>query len=124
MKLVGFTVYGRCASKSNGRKVTKYAGIIKSDAARQFCYDFEIQTPAVDMIFDDVMLVCKIYYYHLKNDLDESLVMDCLEKAKIIKNDRQIKAKYVEHGLDRKNPRVVIALRTLSDKEDFKWRVE
>ena len=124
MELIAFTVYGKCASKANGRIKTRYAGIIKSDKARQFCKDFAMQAPLAEMIFDDVMLVCKIYYYHLKNDLDEALVMDCLEKAKIIKNDRQIKAKYVEHGLDRENPRVVIALRTLSDKENFKWRVE
>ena len=125
MKLISFTVLGKCASKANGRKITRYAGIIKSDAARAFADEFKYQAPRVEeWITDDVMLVCKIYYSSLRNDLDESLVMDGLEKAKIIKNDKQIKFKIIEHGLDRDNPRVVIALRSLSDKNDCPWREE
>jgi Holliday junction resolvase RusA-like endonuclease len=57
---------------------------------------------------------CRIFYASRRPDLDESLIMDALQAALVIGNDRQIKAKVVLWGLDRKNPRSEIKLACLS----------
>ena len=53
------------------------------------------------------MLFCHIYYASYRPDLDESLIMDCLEGV-AYKNDRQIKAKVILHGVDKSRPRIQV----------------
>ena len=55
------------------------------------------------------MLFCHIYYASRRPDLDESLIMDLLQDV-AYKNDRQVKAKIILHGLDKDNPRAEIRL--------------
>lgn len=59
-----------------------------------------------ETIDDDVSITCTIYYPTRRNDLDPSLFFDCLQKAEVIKNDRQLKEQHLYHGLDKENPRV------------------
>ena len=57
-----------------------------------------------------LVMYCTIFYSNERKDLDESLVMDCLEKSKIIRNDRLIREKHVNHFIDKQNPRAEIYL--------------
>ena len=50
-----------------------------------------------------------IYYKNRRPDLDESVILDCLE-GYAYKNDRQVKEKHIYHGLDKKNPRAEITV--------------
>lgn len=54
----------------------------------------------------DVALEATIYYASRRPDLDESLLMDILQKAGVYTNDRLIKEKHIFWGLDKDNPRV------------------
>jgi Holliday junction resolvase RusA-like endonuclease len=84
--------------------------VIKSDKARGYEKTFASQCRVLDeLIEDDVLLWCKIWYASRRPDLDESLIMDLLQ-GRAIKNDRQIKAKVVLHALDKENPRAEIRL--------------
>ena len=75
---------------------------------------FALQAPKIDQpILDDVLMWCRIHYASRRPDLDESLIMDALQAALIIGNDRQIKAKVVLWALDRENPRSEIKLACL-----------
>jgi Holliday junction resolvase RusA-like endonuclease len=109
-------VEGETASKSNARQMVKIGRRlvpIKSKKALAYKDCFERMAPAIDPLIDgDVLLFCHIFYATRRPDLDESLIMDCLE-GKAYKNDRQIKAKIILHGLDRKSPRAEIKIARL-----------
>jgi len=100
-------VEGETASKSNARQMVRIGRRlipIKSKKALAYKDCFERLAPTINPLIDgDVLLFCHIFYATRRPDLDESLIMDCLE-GKAYKNDRQIKAKIIIHGLDRKSP--------------------
>jgi Holliday junction resolvase RusA-like endonuclease len=106
-------VPGETASKSNARQMVRIGRRlvpIKSKKALAYKDCFERLAPTIDPLMDgDVLLFCHIFYATRRPDLDESLIMDCLE-GKAYTNDRQIKAKIILHGLDRKSPRTEIKI--------------
>ena len=106
-------VPGETASKSNARQLVRIGRRfvpIKSKKALAYKDCFERLAPTIDPLMDgDVLLFCHIFYATRRPDLDESLIMDCLE-GRAYKNDRQIKAKIILHGLDRESPRAEIKI--------------
>ena len=114
------TILGEPASKSNSRQIVRMGGkprLIKSKKALAYARQFHLQAPRMPLrepILGDVLMWCRIHYATRRPDLDESLIMDALQAAEIIGNDRQIKAKVVLWALDRENPRSEIKLACLS----------
>ena len=114
------TILGEPASKSNQRQIVRMGGrprLIKSKKALAYARQFHLQAPRMPLrepILGDVLMWCRIHYATRRPDLDESLIMDALQAAEIIGNDRQIKAKVVLWALDRENPRSEIKLACLS----------
>ena len=114
------TIMGEPASKSNQRQIGRMGGrprLIKSKKALNYARQFHLQAPRMplrDPILDDVLMWCRIHYATRRPDLDESLIMDALQAAEIIGNDRQIKAKVMLWALDRDSPRAEIKLACLS----------
>ena len=106
-----FTIHGEPASKANSRKIVlfgKRPALIKSEKARKYVKQFEAQCEVLDDLFvGDVGVEMTIYYCTRRPDLDESVILDCMETY-IYKNDRQVKEKIIRHGLDKENPRAVI----------------
>ena len=106
-----FTINGEPASKANSRKIVlfgKRPALIKSEKARKYVKQFEAQCEVLDDLFvGDVGVEMTIYYCTRRPDLDESVILDCMETY-IYKNDRQVKEKIIRHGLDKENPRAVI----------------
>lgn len=122
MNEMKFVVLGEPASKSNSRTLVCRKGgkprNIKSKKALSYVDNFILQVKSMNLpkIHEgDIIFKCWIYYASYKPDLDESLIMDCLQKSGVIRNDRQIKEKHIYHGIDRKNPHVVIILQKLID---------
>lgn len=58
----------------------------------------------------DLIVVATLLYPSNRQDLDASLVFDCLQRAGVIKNDRQLREQHLYHALDKINPRVELAL--------------
>jgi Holliday junction resolvase RusA-like endonuclease len=56
----------------------------------------------------DVTMVATIYYKTRAFDLDDSMLCDVLEKAGVIKNDRQIVEKHLTKRFDKNNPRIEV----------------
>ena len=112
---VTFTVYGEPASKANSRKMVLIKGrpaLIKSAKARGYVTMFESQCPVMEVpTTDDVVVEMMIYYASRRPDLDESLILDCMQ-GRIYKNDRQVKQKFIYWGLDKEEPRSIIRLRS------------
>tara|TARA_R110002020_G_scaffold62344_2_gene166973 strand:- start:3058 stop:3435 length:378 start_codon:yes stop_codon:yes gene_type:complete len=114
-------IYGEPASKANSRQIVMFGkrpAIIKSKKARDYVKHFEKQCPTLDtLVTDNLVVEITIYYASRRPDLDESVILDCMQGF-IYKNDRQVKKKIINWGLDKDNPRSEIKVSLLgSDKE-------
>lgn len=113
---VKFVVKGEPASKSNSRRLVTNRGkprFIKSAKALAYVEAFALQCPRLDDPFtDDVSVTLTIHYATRRPDLDESVILDCMQGL-IYKNDRQVKEKHVFWGLDREDPRAEITVSVL-----------
>ena len=109
-------ILGEAASKANSRKLVTVGGrplFIKSDKARRYLADFIKQCPVLDPMFlDDVCVEITMYYASRRPDLDESVVLDAMQ-GRVYANDRQVRKKCIEWGLDPDNPRVHIRVTPL-----------
>ena len=114
------SILGEPASKANSRRFVTIGGkprFIKSKKALDYTKNFKSQCPTRKELFEeDVFVAIKIYYASRRPDLDESLILDLLQ-GKVFKNDRSIKSKYVEHGLDKEHPHSVIVISSLGNKD-------
>ena len=103
-----FTIEGEPASKSNSRKIVNFGkrmALIKSQKARDYEKIFANQCPVLENLIEkDVTVELIIYYASRRPDLDESVILDCMQ-GKIYLNDRQVKQKHIYWGLDRNRPR-------------------
>jgi len=117
---ITFTALGEPASKANSRKMVTIRGrpaLIKSQKARDYVKQFELQCPQLEVpTTEDVQVEMMIYYASRRPDLDESLILDCMQ-CRIHKNDRQVKQKFIYWGLDRENPRTIIRVRSCDVKD-------
>ena len=124
--LFKMTITGEPCSKANSRQLipNKKTGkhiSIKSNDGRNYVKSFLAQVQKrrwtngggglpIKPINCKLVMYCTSFYASERKDLDESLVMDCLEKSKIIRNDRLIREKHVHHFIDKFNPRSEIYL--------------
>lgn len=88
--------------------------VIKSQKALDYVRGFDEQCPTMDeLIEEDVAVDITIFYASRRPDLDESLILDCLQ-GKVYKNDRSVKEKHIYWGgVDKENPRAEISVRYL-----------
>lgn len=116
---VTFTVLGEPASKANSRKIVTFGGrpaIIKSAKARSYADAFRLQCAAQvkTMIEGDVKVEAVIYYSSRRPDLDESVILDCMQGI-VYQNDRQVKIKHIYWSLDKNNPRSIIKVSSIEE---------
>ena len=110
-KKINFIIDGEPASKANSRKIVNFGkrmGVIKSQKARDYEKIFASQCPQLENLIEtDIKVELIIYYASRRPDLDESVVLDCMQ-GKIYVNDRQVKQKHIFWGIDREQPRTHI----------------
>lgn len=108
------TVYGSLVSKANSRRITRSGLVIKSKAAIDFTNSAIIQLQALrkgrSPIESNVGMDITIYYSSRRPDLSPELFFDCLEKAGVLANDRQIFQYTATKMLDKDNPRVEFSI--------------
>ena len=114
--LADFVIFGEPASKANSRRLVTIRGrpaSIKSQKALNYVAAFALQVKNLaEQITEDVEVEIKIYYASRRPDLDESVILDCMQ-GPIYANDRQVKRKVISWGLDKTNPRAEIKVRLL-----------
>lgn len=142
---IEFTILGEPASKANSREIvsrkarSKRTGemvtrpmSIKSDKARAFEESMLKQIPpkARVRLEGPVRISIRIWYASERPDLDESVILDCLQDVYVTKktkhgpvrelaqrgvyrNDRQVRMKVIVHAIDRANPRAHIIVEPL-----------
>jgi hypothetical protein len=107
------TIIGEAVSKENSRRLVSNPKTgklipIKSKKALAFVKAFEQQCPVLDPLLEgDLTIAMEIFYGSRRPDLDESLILDCMQ-GKIYLNDRQVKERHTYWGLDRKEPKITI----------------
>lgn len=121
MTTIFFIIHGEPASKANSRKLVTIKGrpaFIKSEKARKYVKQFEEQCPQMgdSMFLDDVEVEMTVFYASRRPDLDESVILDCMQGF-IYKNDRQVKRKIITWALDKENPRSEITVRLMEQSE-------
>lgn len=108
---IEFVILGEPASKANSRKLVRFGNrpaIIKSQKARDYVNAFKLQCPKLtELMQGDLSVTMTIYYASRRPDLDESVILDCMQEL-IYENDRQVKEKHIYWGLDKDNPRAEI----------------
>ncbi len=119
MTTVNLTILGEPASKANSRQLVTIRGrpaFIKSKKAREYVKIFDGQCPTLKTLLqDDVAVIITIYYKSRRPDLDESVILDCMQ-GKIYGNDRQVKEKHLFWALDRESPRSTIIVMSQDDR--------
>jgi hypothetical protein len=134
---VAFTIRGELASKANSRELVtigpkdKRRTIFrKSDKALGFAHAAALQIPASARVRMEgkVRMYARIFYTVERPDLDESLLLDILQdhvakdkatgvrylvQAGVYRNDRQVRRRFVFHGIDRDNPRCEVLVETI-----------
>ena len=114
------TVMLEAVSKANSRRLVWVAGkprLLLSKGAEHYSKMFNRKIHVTNsskaaMFIGDVEVRMKLYYATRRKDLDESLALDCLQGIAYV-NDRQVKRKLIEWGLDKLNPRCEIEVREI-----------
>lgn len=118
-------LHGQLYSKSNSRQFIpgKKGGrprIIKSAKAIKCKKDMVIQLKAQwgnkAPIPEPVHLRCKVYYQNRKSDLDISLLMDALQDAGVVENDRHIWSYHATKDIDRDNPHIEVDVMPMEEE--------
>lgn len=125
---IHFKIAGQCYSLKNSRDIfpiKAQQGVkcpychhplrmitVPNQKAKQFDKRFhqQLPEPAKQNLVTAVRADIEIFYPSNLSDLDEALVLDCMQRHGVIENDRQIVAKYVEKRIDPLNPRVEVTV--------------
>jgi Holliday junction resolvase RusA-like endonuclease len=141
MSAITFTIHGQPASKANSRQIVTIGGrpqVIKSKEARFYEEQALRQIPPKARVRMEgpVRVTLRIFYASERPDLDESVVLDCLQdryksvpipgsEAKkreliqhgVYRNDRQVREKHVFHGIDKLMPRTEVVVEPLQAQQ-------
>ncbi len=107
------TILGNTPSKSNCYIIVKrgnFASLAKKPALKKYEDSFFMQVGRyrgadINEFFE---FEIDVYYPSNRSDLDNSLkvVLDCLQKAKVIRNDNKCTQIFARKFLDKTNPRI------------------
>ncbi len=112
-----------CSMKNRRRMVRnkqtgKMIPLLSEEAAR-YMQDFCRQVPSeyrnlrLGSLTGPLRLICTVYYQSRRSDLDVALLLDCLQTAEVIANDRFVIEQHLYAEVDAKNPRCEITLEEL-----------
>jgi Holliday junction resolvase RusA-like endonuclease len=117
LRKTSLIIFGEPASKANSRMLVHFGGkpaFIKSPKALAYESSAlrQLKSQLKNHIAYDEPVVVRMYIYYRtqRPDLDESLVLDILQKAEAYKNDRLVREKHIYHGIDKLNPRTEIEI--------------
>lgn len=121
-KVVDMVILGQPPRKSNSRILTTNTGkprFIKSKRALDYVDSFLLQTKQfysgepLGSLEQSLRADFVIFYETRRSDLSAELILDCLEKAGIIKNDRYIREVHLYGFIDKGSPRTHIKIYTI-----------
>lgn len=106
-------IHGVCPSKSNCYRIGKQGILFKTKALTEYEKKFFIQCKLRNRMIEGYFEInLQVFYPSERSDLDNSLkvIMDCLQRAKAIKNDNKCVKIVAEKFTDKANPRIEFVL--------------
>lgn len=128
--LAEITIMGQPPRKSNQRQLVRRGRgskarpmIIKSKEARQYVEDFQKQILGKEQqqygsLEENLRVDIIVWYTSRRPDLSVELILDCLEKARVIKNDRYVREVRSYGFVDKKNPRIKVRLFRIDNERE------
>ena len=123
---LGFVLHGQLYSKANNRQagVNRRSGKLynRKSPQAQDCVKFYLQQLKkkwgnLSTIEGPIRIGVDVYHSNKKFDLDVQLLMDILQKAKVIKNDRQVMAIATVKRFDKRDPRCEVSIFAFTGSE-------
>ncbi len=114
-------IHGNTPSKSNCYRIIKLGNgsLAKTSALKAYEENFYMQVGACrgDMVSGFFEFEIDVYYPSNRSDLDNSLkvVLDCLQKAKVIKNDNRCTHIIARKFIDKASPRIEFKIKLALD---------
>lgn len=113
------TILGNPPSKSNSYKIITINGhgsLAKTQPLKKYEEAFfwqvgEIRGKMIEVPFE---FYIDVYFPSNRSDLDNSLkiILDCLQKSKVIKNDNLCSLIFARKFIDKNNPRIEFKIKT------------
>lgn len=120
--MIHFTIQGDVPSKSNQYRIVKLgkrAGLAKTSAVTSYEKSFALQLPteARGALIGSCGISIDVFFPNRRKDLDGSfkVILDCLQKNKVIENDRKVLLLYARRLLDKENPRIHLTIKPIQD---------
>ena len=111
-------ILGNTPSKSNCYRVIRLGNrgsLAKTPALKKYEDSFYMQVGGIRgaMIEEYFEFEIDVYYPSNRSDLDNSLkvVLDCLQKSKVIKNDNKCTKIVARKFIDKENPRIEFSIK-------------
>lgn len=114
---VRFSVPGKLISMKNRKIQTRHGFSFKNPEVVQYERNFphfvplEYRNLRLGSLTEPLAASIKVFYPSRRSDLDVALVLDCLQSAGVIANDRYIVEQHLFSAVDRVHPRVEIEIR-------------
>lgn len=122
-------IEGQLPRKSNSRKIVSRGRggppmVIKSAAAREYMdyvallakqQDIQNELGSLD---NQLLLVANVYYTSRRPDLSVELLLDALEKAGVVKNDRYVREQIIGARVDKERPRTELWLFSINKERE------
>lgn len=98
--------------------------VIKSAAAREYMdyvallakqQDIQNELGSLD---NQLLLVANVYYTSRRPDLSVELLLDALEKAGVVKNDRYVREQIIGARVDKERPRTELWLFSINKERE------
>lgn len=113
------TILGQVPSKSNGYRIANNR-LFKSIELKSYEVSFEWQIKKHLKEYIDVpfQIWIDVYFQSNRSDLDNSakVILDCLQTAGVIKNDRLCQVLVMRKHIDKVNPRIEFEIKKLNEK--------
>lgn len=112
-----FSVPGKLVSMKNRKIQTRRGFSFKNPEVVQYERAFPLFVPQeyrnlrLGSLTEPLAASIKVFYPSRRSDLDVALVLDCLQSAGVIANDRYVVEQHLFSAVDRVHPRVEIEIR-------------
>ena len=113
------TILGQVPSKSNGYRIANNR-MYKSIDLKSYEVSFEWQikkyTKENECIEVPFQIWIEVYFQSNRSDLDNAakVILDCLQKSGVIKNDRLCSILVMKKYIDKDNPRIEFEIKAIS----------
>lgn len=112
-------IKGQVPSKSNGYRIAGNR-LFKSVELKEYevSFEWQIRKHKVTTITEPFEIWIDVYFRSNRSDLDNAakVILDCLQKAQVIENDRLCSVLVMRKYVDKLDPRIEFEIKKINEK--------